>query len=118
MGMCSVSAVVPRSFGGRDTESASTDERLDRFQQRTTRLPANGSRAREHQAATEHRSTLIASALRSLHDLSPAGLAGLDLRRRLNAWAGDPAPRIARSSGVFLGRTVRTCLCVEVGLEN
>src|SRR6266536_4823226 len=113
MCMCAVSAVVTRSFGGRDTKSASTDERLDRFQQRTTRPPANGSRAREHQAATEHRSTLIASALRSLHDLSPAGLAGLDLWCRRHAWVGcrswhqgsraAQASSSARTVGTWLG---------------
>jgi hypothetical protein len=48
--MRSVSAVVTRSFDGRDTESASADDGLDRFhdrRSRTTKLPANGSRGLE-----------------------------------------------------------------------
>ncbi len=64
-------------FGGTGIESASPDDGLDRFHNRplrTTTLPTLGSRACEAiRAATEHGPTLIASAPRWLHDLSPLG---------------------------------------------
>jgi hypothetical protein len=72
--MFSLSALVTRSFGGRDTGSASTDDRLDRFDNRrlrTTTVPANGSPAREAIRQPPNMGHLIASAPRWLYDFSP-----------------------------------------------
>jgi hypothetical protein len=77
--MSSVSAPVTRSFGERDTGSASTDDALDRSLHnrllRTTKLSARREPwSRGESVATGHPATLISSPPRWLHDLSPTGL--------------------------------------------
>jgi hypothetical protein len=57
--MCSVSTVVTRSFGGRDTESASTDDGLDHFCNRRLKRHScreTGAVPVKRSAATEHSS--------------------------------------------------------------
>jgi hypothetical protein len=68
---------------------------------RERRLPCRaGKELRLELVAPRRTVPSIAGALRSLHDLSPGRLPGLDLRRRLYAWVDDPAPRIARGSRI------------------
>jgi len=69
--------------------------------------------------ASEHGPTLMASALRSPHDLSPGGLSPGWISS-VGSTRGLAIPpqgsRAAQASSS--ARTVGTCLGVEVGLEN
>src|SRR4029453_18719643 len=107
MAMYSVSALVTRSFGARDTESRSTDDGLDRGgpdrsrnRLLSGRRSADGSRVTESPPASEHGHTLIDSPPQWLHDFSP-------LCRVRPRPAPDDVAAAARTGG-FLDMTSRS----------